>query len=360
MSILNRYILKEYLKIFTLSFLGLIVVYLAIEFFGKIRGFIEHSASLTNMLGYFLFRLPRIIFFVSPPALLLSILITFGILCKNNEIIAIESSGISLYRISIPPLLFSFFFSFLLFYLNMKAIPMANEEAGFIREALIEKGSKGAFFKQDRIWFRGDDHSILNIQLIDQDRRIYGVNIYRLDDRFSISETIEARELSFEADRWVLISGIRRRFHEEGRIEVIPFESLGIDLDWRPEELRRVEIDPEDMSYSDLSGYIRRLESGGYSLDRYKVDLHEKISLPFVNFIMAMIGIRFGLRNNRGIGIAKGIGVAMVIGFHYWVVHSIAMSLGHGGAIPPILAAWTANLIFFAVGGYLFLNIRIS
>lgn len=358
MSILDRYILKEYMKIFLLSLLGLIAVYLAVEFFDRIRGFIEHDASLINMLEYFLFRLPKIIFFISPPALLISILITLGILSRNNEIVAMEGSGISIDRISIPLLLFSMLFSFLNLYLNITAIPRANEEARFIKDAHIEKKPKGAYFKQDKIWFRGNDHSIYNIQLIDKDRRIRGIDVYRLDDKFFLSEIVEAKELSFEADGWILISGIRRRFQEDGGIETIPFDTLAINLGWRPEELRKIDVDPEDTTYSDLASYVKRLESGGYNSSRYKVNLHGKISFPFVNFIMAMIGIAFGLRNNRGIGIAKSIGISMVIGFLYWIVHSIAISLGYGGVIPPILAAWAGNIIFLIIGGYLFLNLR--
>lgn len=358
MYILDRYILKEYIKVFILSLLGLIVVYLAIEFFDKIRSFIEHDATLVDVLEYFLFKLPKIIFFISPPALLISILITFGIFSRNNEIVAMEGGGISVYRISIPTLIFSLFFSLLLLYLNMAIIPRANEEAGFIKDVLIEKRLKGAYFKQDKIWFRGNDHSIFNIQLIDKDNRIRGIDVYRLDDKFFLSEILEAAELSYENNGWVLISGISRRFHEDGGVEVIPFETLTINLDWQPNELRKIDIDPENTTYSDLTSYVRRLESGGYNPDRYKVNLHEKISFPFVNFIMGLIGIAFGLRNNRGIGIAKSIGISMVIGFHYWIIYSIAVSLGYGGIIPPILAAWMGNLIFFAVGGYLFLTLR--
>lgn len=358
MYILDKYILREYIKIFLLSFLGLIVVYLAVEFFDKVRSFIEHDASLINTLEYFLFKLPKIIFFISPPTLLISILIALGILSRNNEIIAIEGSGISVYRISAPLLLSSLFFSSLLLYLNMAAIPMANEEAEFIKDVLIEKKPKGAYFKQDKIWLRGNDHSIFNIQIIDREGRMYGINIYRLDDRFSLSEIVEAAELSYEKDGWVLISGVRRRFHADGGVEILPFETLAVNLNWRPEELGKIDIEPDNTTYSDLASYVKRLESGGYNTDRYEVDLHAKISFPCVNFIMAMIGIAFGLKNNRGIGIAKSIGVSMVIGFHYWVVHSIAMSLGYGGVIPPVLAAWAGNIIFFTVGGYLFLNIR--
>lgn len=358
MSILDRYILKEYIKIFSLSLMGLSVVILAIDFLDKIRSFVEHDADLIDVLGYFLFKLPKIISLISPPALLIAILITFGIFSRNNEIVAMEGNGISAYRISMPLLFFSLFYASLLLYLNMNVVPTANEEAELIKDVLIENKPKGAYFRQDRIWFRGNDHSIFNIQLIDKDNRMQGINVYRLDDKFSISEIVEAKELSFEKEGWVLISGVRRRFNENGGIETLPFETFEVNLGWRPEELRKIDIDPDNTTFSNLASYVKRLESGGYSPGRYKIDLQEKISFPLVNFIMALIGIAYGLKSSRGIGIAKSIGVSMVIGFHYWIAHSVAMSLGYSGVIPPLMAAQAANMIFLAIGGYLFLTLR--
>lgn len=358
MSILDRYIVKEFVRIFFLSLLGLIVVFLAIDFLDKIKNFIEHDAGSFDVVEYFLFKLPNVISFISPPALLIAILITFGIFSGNNEIVAMEGSGISVYRISMPLLAFSVLYTALLLYLNLTAIPAANEKAEFIKDVLIENKPKGAHFRQDRIWFRGNDHSIFNVQFIDKNNRIHGINVYRLDDKFSISGIVEAKELSYENNGWVLISGVSRIFHEDGGIEAVPFEALPINLNWRPDEISKIDIDPGNTTYSNLASYVERLESGGYNPGRYKVNLHEKISFPLVNFIMAMIGISFGLRNSRGIGIAKSIGVSMVIGFNYWIVHSIAISLGYGGVIPPILAAWAGNLMFLAIGGYLFLTLR--
>ena len=358
MPILDRYILREYIRIFFLSLCGLILVYLAIEFFEKIRSFVEHNASLINMLRYFLLKLPKIIFFISPPTLLISMLITFGILARNTEIVAMEGNGISVYRISTPLIIFSLVFSFLALYLNFTFIPVSNEKADNIKDVLTGGKPKGIYLKQDKIWFRGSDHSIFNIQLIDKDSSMHGVNIYRLDNKFSISEVIDAKELSYGKDGWVLSSGIRRRFLPDGAVEMLPFETLLINLNMKPDELRKIDLEPDNMTYSNLASYVQRLESGGYNPGRYKVSLYGKISFPFVNFIMALIGIAFGLRSNRAIGIAKSIGVSVVIGFFYWVVHSIGMSLGYASVVPPLLAAWMGNIIFLAIGGYLYLTMR--
>jgi lipopolysaccharide export system permease protein len=75
---------------------------------------------------------------------------------------------------------------------------------------------------------------------------------------------------------------------------------------------------------------------------------------------MALIGSSMSLMQSgsRGIGVVKGVGYTLVIGFLYWATHSVALAFGRSGVVPPLLAGWSANLIFLSFAGYLFLRIR--
>jgi len=112
------------------------------------------------------------------------------------------------------------------------------------------------------------------------------------------------------------------------------------------------------MRFIELRKYINRLSKDGYEVDRFRVDLYNKISLPFVNFVMTLIAIPFGLVQSRSRGIARGVGISLFIGSCYWIIHSIALSMGHADLIPPLLASGFANLLFLSAGLYLYLGIR--
>ncbi|MBA7583589.1 hypothetical protein ES708_25535 [subsurface metagenome] len=118
MTILDRYILKEFIKIFALILVSLAGLYLIVDFFERIRMFLSNHASMRQMASYFLLTLPVILSQMIPIAVLLSTLLSFGILSRNCEITAMKANGLSLYRISLPVIVASFAICMATFLLN--------------------------------------------------------------------------------------------------------------------------------------------------------------------------------------------------------------------------------------------------
>lgn len=360
MTLINRYISKEFLKIFFLSSFFLVFIYFLIDFLGKLRIFLKFKAEPTAVFEHFLYLLPKFIYDTTPIAILFSTLITFRMLAKNNEITALKSAGVSLYSLTLPVLGMASLIGMVLLYANTDVIPIGIKHAEFIRSVLIEKNSPTSYFRQNKIWFRAENHVLFNVQMIDPDKhRFLGIGIYKLSDTFSLNEEIDAKELSYENSNWYLLNGVQRIFSGEGRLETVKFEKMRFDLDKTPEDFKQIGIDEDRLRYSELRDYVRKLSSEGYLTTRYLADLYGRMAFPVVNLIMAIIAIPFALNNDgRSGGISKGIGVCMGIGFSYWFIYAMSISLGHGGMLPPFLSAWLANLLFMAIGGYLFLTIR--
>jgi lipopolysaccharide export system permease protein len=360
MTLINRYILKEFFKIFFLASLTLVSLYLLIDFFEKVRIFLKYRPDPFAVIEYFLYQLPKIFYDTTPIAILLSTLITAGTMAKNNEITALKNAGSSPYRLAVPIFGVSTLLGLFLLYANTSIIPTGIKHAEFIRSVFIEKGSESSYFRQNKIWFRTENHMLFNVQLIDPDKnKILGIGIYKLSESFSLIEEIDAKELVYEGNQWYLVQGIKRKFLGEGRIESIPFEKEKFYLDKTPEDFKQVEIQENRLKYDELKSYAKKLASEGYITTRYWVDLHGRLAFPFVNIIMALVALPFGLKNTqRSGGISKGIGISLAIGFSYWIIYAMSTSLGHSGMLPPLLSAWLANLLFIAVGGYLFLTIR--
>ena len=360
MNLLTRHLLKEFLKIFLLSALTLIMIYLLIDFLEKVRILIRYKAEPIQVFRYFLYKIPKIVFDTTPMAVLISTLITFGIMARNNELTALKSAGTHLYRVAAPVLVFSFIIALGLLYANTDLIPSGIRQAEFIRAVYIEKGSETSYFRQDKIWFRVADRVLFNVQLIDPEKnKIQGIGVYKLSDSFSLLEEIDARELVYENGNWFLISGIKRKFLGSGRIESEIFEKETFPLDKKPEDFRRIEVHEDRLKYSELRNYVEKLSAEGYVARRYSVDLYGRLAFPFVSFIMALVAVPFGMNNEqRAGGISKGIGISLAIGFSYWIIYAVSISLGHSGMLPPFLSAWVANFLFCAIGVYLLLTVR--
>ncbi len=124
----------------------------------------------------------------------------------------------------------------------------------------------------------------------------------------------------------------------------------------RPQDLRVMDKDPEELNFQRLRHHIHELSRKGIDTTESRVDLHLKLALPFVPLVMVLVGTPLATRNPRRRPIATTIGIGLVVGFSYWVLLALTISLGHGGALPPIVAAWTANGVFAVFGAFLFLG----
>lgn len=359
MGILERYLLREYLKIFFLALSALVIVYLLVDFFEKIRKFVEYGAGALPVLAFFSFKLPRIIFEVTPLALLIATVLVLSSFSRTHEITAIKASGVSLIRVMTPLLGTGLAVGLVLLMANQSLIAKATLQAKRIKQIQIEKKPQAGYFKQQRVWLRLDSRTFLNVQLIEPSQEImYGVSFYRLTPDFSLQETMEAKELRYENGQWLMVNGVRRTFEPDLTIHTEVFEKRPMALNRKPEDFQNIMLREDEMTYQELEQYQERLSREGFNARRYQVELSSRVALPFVSLIMVLVGIPSGLRGGPRTGLAKGIGLCLVIAVAYWFVLSLSISLGRGGALPPVLSAWLANMTFAAIGGYLFLQIR--
>ncbi|RMF86039.1 MAG: LptF/LptG family permease, partial [Nitrospinota bacterium] len=113
-----------------------------------------------------------------------------------------------------------------------------------------------------------------------------------------------------------------------------------------PYDLQQIAKEPEKMSISELYAYLRRLKERRFDATVYLTDLHEKIAFPFVNLVMALVGLSLSLHPQRGKQVAWGIGFTLGIGFLYWALFSLSLSFGKSGRLHPLVAAWGPNVFF--------------
>ena len=123
-----------------------------------------------------------------------------------------------------------------------------------------------------------------------------------------------------------------------------------------PEPALAARRDAEEFSYRELSALVENMRKKGLDTTEYLVDLRLKLAVPFIVTVMALISMPLGMRNLRSSSLANNIGAGLLIGGSYWFVLALAVSLGHSGALPPTVAAWTANAIFSAIGLFLLLG----
>jgi lipopolysaccharide export system permease protein len=362
MTILFRYILREYAKIFLMCFAGLMTIYLVIDFFEKVRRFLRYDASIFPMLTFFALKIPAISLQIVPLAILMATLLTLGLLSRSNEITAMRSCGISLLWITSPFLLFATGVALILLTFSSTIIPLASEKAEEVRLLQIEKKSAPLTVKAPQPWARISADALMQVNEIDVGgETIRGIHLFHFDRAFRLDRLTEAAEARYTPEGWVLMNGNQRRFQSDNTVDMVPFTKQPVDIPLIPDDFSTsLTGDSETMTFREIRNYVGRFRHENFSFTRLLTDYYGRLAFPLVTVIMVLVGIALSLRRSgvRGGSMAMGIGQAFVVGFCYWTTHSIAIALGRGGVLAPMLAGWIANVLFLSFGLYLLLKIR--
>ena len=358
MSILNRYIISTWLRLLTICLGSFLSIYLVLDMMERIPRFLRSGGALLDMLSYFFFKLPEMVGQAAPFSILMATLLTLGLLSRNSEIIAMRSCGVSLLRISLPMLWLGLVASLLLLVNAELFVPISSERMSNIEQIAIKKKSPHAVFKRNNIWFRSDN-TILQAQLFDpQTKVLKGVTIWNLDTSMSPVSRTDADTAEFGDDHWILQKPVIKTFNTGPGLVTRTMPSVAVELNLKIDDLRVLDKNADNMSYIKLKEYSENLKRGGYEAYRYITLMHAKLSEPFAAFVMVVLGIPFALRNSRSGGVAIGIGSSIAIGFTYFVINAILLSYGHSDVLPPVVAAWGANLIFVMGGSWLALTVK--
>jgi lipopolysaccharide export system permease protein len=189
-------------------------------------------------------------------------------------------------------------------------------------------------------------------------KALKGFTLYKFDDQFRCLQRIDAKEVQWINGKWKFSEGTVRDFDEGGSIQTTLFKELELSLSESWESLQNIQRQSREMSYTELHTYIERIKSAGYDSTRYLVDLYSKLSYPFLNLIMILIGVPFALKTGRSGGVALSIGVSIMIGFAYGVTFYVFLSFGKSGVLSPFLSAWIPTILFGLAGIFTLMNIR--
>jgi lipopolysaccharide export system permease protein len=358
MRIISHYVTREFLKV-TLLCLGVFVfIFLLADVMAKLKDFGEAGVPAGTMVRYFLFTLPFVVKQLIPVAVLMGTQLTFGFFSKNNQLIAFKSSGIHMARLSLPILLLSLLASLALLILGEVLVPFTQSRALEIWRTQVKKEEPRAVLFQEKIWYKGHQ-AIYTFDHFDfRNYSAEGATLYFFDEDFRLRSRLDARAVSWRDGVWLFENGLFQTFGTDGSYGSQPFREKRITLPEVPEDFCYQEKSGEEMTYQELRKTIRKVRQEGYDPAQYVVEKHTRLSFPFVCLIMAVLGIALALRKEKGIGIAQGIVGSLFLAFLYWVFFGFSRSLGVSGTFPPLWAAWSTNILFLMVGGYLFLNIR--
>jgi LPS export ABC transporter permease LptF/LPS export ABC transporter permease LptG len=355
-TIIDLYILRRFLYYFFLILAAFILLFETFTFFELLDDIARHRIPFLVVVNYFRFLIPYLVYQLSPLAALVATLVTLGVLSKNNEITAFKASGISLYRLALPLLASGLVLAATLLILDDTYLPYANQRQDALRNQI--KGKPAQTYTRPQRWIFGENSKVYNYDIFDSTQKLFGgLSVIELDPvTFQMKRRIFATRAQWldTEKTWALESGWVRDF-SGGTVEnYTPFKVTSLpELVEPPSYFNREVIQAFQMSWRDLRHYIQGLQVAGFDVSSLTVQWHKKIAYPLIAPVSMLLAIPFAiLVGSRGAigGIALGVG----IGITYWAIAALLEAMGGIGQLPPMLAAWSPDLIFFFLGLYFF------
>ncbi|MFW6129137.1 MAG: LptF/LptG family permease [Candidatus Aminicenantaceae bacterium] len=358
-NILDRYIIRKYVMIFSLVFFSLVSISVIVYFFERIGNIYEHNKSIFMLFNYIRYQIPEFVYFILPVTALTATLLAFGLLSKFNEITAMKASGISVYRIILPLVLIAVGVSLLSFYIQEDILPYSNKKVEEIWNE-INDFPGGSYSYLGRQWVLSHKTDrIYHYNYFDQDNSVFNqLSIYDIDfSEWTLFKRIYADKGYLKGTKLTLNDSWQRVFHNKRPVQFDKKEKVKLTGVERKSYFVRELKSPIQMKYGELKEYIEKIQEKGYETARYSVDLKYKITFPLASLVMTLLGIPFAFSMGKR-GALVGIGLSLIIALVYWGAIGIFRSLGYIQYLTSFLAAWGPNLIFGLVGVYLIFRLR--
>jgi LPS export ABC transporter permease LptG/LPS export ABC transporter permease LptF len=353
-GVLDRYISRLYLRVVGISFLALLGLFYISTFIDASDKLFKGTATTGTVMQLLAYRTPQFVYFVIPIAALLSVLVTFGLLSRTSELTVMKACGISLYRASVPVVLLSLAFSLALFALDQEILARANRRAGALDDTIRGRPPK-TFNPLNRRWVMGRD-GIYHYGFFDAKRDILtSLTLYRVvPGAWRLASQTYASTAEYR-DGWIGVKGWTQEF-SKGPPKWRAFAQQPLALE-PPDYFETEETETDLMTAAQLRKSVQELSASGFNYVPQQVELHRKIAFPFVTLVMTLLAVPFGVTTGRR-GALYGIGIGIIIALSYWFVMSVFIAVGKTGLLPPMLAAWTPNVIVAAAAAYLFLTAK--
>ncbi len=363
MRILDNYILRSTISIFVWTILIFSFLYILIDAASNLDEIINQKVTLKILFRYYSSFFPIILTQTSSIACLIATLFTFSRMNNNNEIIALRSSGFNFWRITRPAICFGILISTFIFWLNEQFVPTATISSEQIRDDNIILKADTAKKKQaiiKNLTFYGLKNRLYFIDSFNPNTyELEGITIIGQDNNQNITEKINALSGKWISIAWKFFQCQISTFDPQNintikEIKYYP-EKL-MDIKETPKDFLRQRLNVTSMNIRQLNEYIVRFSNSGASkaLRNLSVDLHQKIAFPFANMAVILVGMPLALLTGRRKAFTfTSLGIAIAIGFFFYVINAVGLALGKGGFFPPMASAWLAPLIFFMLAMYL-------
>jgi LPS export ABC transporter permease LptG/LPS export ABC transporter permease LptF len=350
-SLIDFYLARQFVVYFAYGLAVATAIFVVVDLVETLS---RYQPTLHAVLKHFAYRLPAALHQVLPIVVLVATVFLFMELERHHEMTALKAAGLSVHRVSVPILMAAGAVSVVAFVFQETAAPVLNAKAEEVDRVEIRKISAPGS-RPKLHWYRRSDSEFVRVDRLDRVlRQVSGVTLVQIDANFRLATRLDAAQAVWTPSGLEFEQSVLREFDPNDTIRTERQSGPPVLLADSLEALGTMPP-PSAMTFMELRTYVRHLRERGQAVGSQLLYLHSKLSFPLMSLVLAVLAISCAERWPRG-GRLIGGAIAVVIAIAYWVVNSGALSLGRVDLLPPIVAAWTANIVFGGIGISLFVR----
>jgi LPS export ABC transporter permease LptG/LPS export ABC transporter permease LptF len=350
-SLVDRYLARQFAVYFGYGLAVATAIFVVVDLVEVLS---RYEPPLHAVLEHFAYRLPSALHQALPVVVLVATVFLFMELERHHELTALKAAGLSLHRVSAPVLILAGAVSVAAFVYQETAAPVLNAKGDEVDRVEIRKVSASG--SQPRLqWYRRSDSEFVRVDRLDRALgQVSGVTLVQTDASFRVVKRVDAAEAAWTRNGLRFGRSVVREFGPDNSVRTERQDGAPLFLADSLDALGAVQP-PSAMTFLQLRTYVRHLRERGQAVGTQLLYLHSKLSFPLMSFVLAILAISCAARWPRG-GRLIGGAIAVVISVAFWVVNSGALSLGRVDLLPPVVAAWAANIVFGGIGVSLFVR----
>lgn len=367
-NLLDRYVARLFVAVFGMVTLSGLSLYILADFSETIDEILKNKIPRELVFRYYKYLSLQVFYDIAPILVLITTLITFSLLARNQEVTAAKALGVSVYRLSFTAVALALMLSLFSAYLQSAILPASNQRVAQIKDRIKGRETPRTYRRADRQWLFGQGryiYSYLHYDSGEQNREhlptIQRLQVFDFDAQHRMVRRLFADNARFIGDAWVFTNGWSRTLDQVDDMKVTSytrFEEPRIVRYPEPPSYFDSEIKPpEQMRYGELKEYVSQLIGSGQSVPELQVELYNKIAFPAIALIMSLVALPFAFRLGRQ-GALYGIGLSVVLGIIFMAIYAFFTKMGEAGALPPLVSVWGPSAVFGVLSAYLFLGVR--
>jgi len=358
MLLIDRYVLKNFFRHLVIALGVLVFLYIIINLFDNLGRYLGRNISARDIFLNYVYLTPSYIALLLPVAAIIGAFFIFGHMTKNRELTALKSSGLDVNHLLLLVFLTGILIAAGAFVFQETVGTWAQTRLVDHRLRKIDKRSAPVSELRRNIFYYGADDWIYYIREYNPDEGLMrGVTLWKIGPRQQIVRRIDAESGRFNGS-WSFAKATVRNFDTLGNETVMSGGLVNMPelLEKPPDFMKRVKP-VEEMNILEIYRFVKKRARAGEDVAKEEVELNYRFSFPLITVILLVICLPLSVTLKKG-GVAIGLGISIILAFVYWGLIQSCRAYGVAGLIPPVLAAWLPNIIFFVIAIVMSLGIR--